>query len=107
MYRMLEEELNWARDDVSQSLRPPNECLLTLAQNKPFHFSHLLFVSQTYRLSPEEAAELEVRASRNKRQKAAPTPKQNDLIPVHPEDAEIAKVCGEPATLRILASTLA
>lgn len=66
--------------------------LLTSAQNKPFRCSHYLFISQTYRLSPEEAAELESRAARSKRQKAAPTLKQNDIIPLHPEDEQIAKV---------------
>ena len=62
---------------------------MTSLQNKPFKFSHLLFISRMYRLSAEEAAELEDRA--NKRQKAAPSLKQNDLIPIHPEDEQIAQ----------------
>ncbi|KIP04021.1 hypothetical protein PHLGIDRAFT_121089 [Phlebiopsis gigantea 11061_1 CR5-6] len=72
MYRMLEEELSWA-----------------IESNKPFKFSHLLFLSRTYRVSTEEAAELEERA--NKRQKATPSLKENDLIPIHPEDEQIAQ----------------
>ncbi|GJE99768.1 p21-C-terminal region-binding protein-domain-containing protein [Phanerochaete sordida] len=73
-YRMLEEELRWAVED-----------------NEPFRFSHYLFISQTYRLSSEEAAELEATASRSKRQKGASKPKQEGVTPVHPEDEEIAQ----------------
>jgi len=73
-YRMLEEELRWAMED-----------------NEPFRFSHYLFISQTYRPSPEEVAELEASASRSKRHKAVPKPKLTDVVPMHPEDEEIAQ----------------
>ncbi|KAI0044874.1 hypothetical protein FA95DRAFT_1561711 [Auriscalpium vulgare] len=48
MYRMLADEIQWA-----------------IADNEPYRFTHLLIVSRTYRLSDDEAAELQ----------SAPTPK--------------------------------
>ncbi len=38
MYRMLADEIQWARDD-----------------GEPYHFSHLLVLSRTYTISEEEA----------------------------------------------------
>ncbi|CEQ38600.1 SPOSA6832_00045, partial [Sporobolomyces salmonicolor] len=64
MFRMLEEELQWAREDASLAfpfLLPSlsMQHLLTLkgvrprgrSQNEPYHFSHLLFLSRVFRSS--------------------------------------------------------
>ncbi|THG98989.1 hypothetical protein EW026_g3274 [Hermanssonia centrifuga] len=72
MYRMLSEELQWATDD-----------------NKPFRFSHYLFVSQTYRLSPEDLAELDSGASRSKRHKGSSAPSHSGVQLMHAEDEYI------------------
>ncbi|TDL22295.1 hypothetical protein BD410DRAFT_256154 [Rickenella mellea] len=58
MYRMLADEIQWALDD-----------------NEPYKFSHLLFLTRTYRLTAEEAAVLEASNHNqrpSKRQKGRP-----------------------------------
>ncbi|KAL5495809.1 BCP1 [Sanghuangporus weigelae] len=42
MYRMLTDEIKWAVDD-----------------NEPYRFTHYLFLTRTYRLTPQQAAELQ------------------------------------------------
>ncbi|CAL1696988.1 unnamed protein product [Somion occarium] len=69
MYRMLADEIKWAIDD----------------------FTHFLFISRIYRLSPEEAAELHARAPRTKRHKGVPPPTAGGVFSFHPEDEVIQK----------------
>ncbi|KAI0809111.1 p21-C-terminal region-binding protein-domain-containing protein [Irpex lacteus] len=76
-YKMLAEEIQWEVED-----------------NKPFRFSHYLFLSQVCKLSAEDVAELEERVPPTKRQKAgthAPSG-QPRVVPIHPEDEEIGKL---------------
>jgi len=73
MYRMLGDEVNWA-----------------LEENEPYKFSHLLFISRIYRLTAEEAAELEARAPRPKRHKSSDV-LTGGVHSFHPEDDVIAK----------------
>lgn len=77
MYRMLADEIKWAIDD-----------------NEPYRFDHLLFLSRTYKLSPEEEAELIATAPRSsKRQRNAIDPMRSDggVYSFHPEDEYIQK----------------
>ncbi|KAH8101471.1 p21-C-terminal region-binding protein-domain-containing protein [Cristinia sonorae] len=73
MYRMLGEEVTWA-----------------LEENQPYKFSHLLFISRIYRLTAEEAAELEEMTPRSKRHKGSDN-LTGGVHPFHPEDDVIAK----------------
>jgi len=73
MYRMLGDEIQWALDD-----------------NEPYRFSHLLFISRTYRLSAEQAQELQPQ-SRRKKQKAAQPAAVGGVFSFHPEDEYIQK----------------
>ncbi|TFK57727.1 hypothetical protein OE88DRAFT_1618886, partial [Heliocybe sulcata] len=77
MYRMLADEIKWAIDD-----------------NEPYRFDHYLFISRTYKLSAEEAAELIASAPRSsKRQRNAIDPMRSDggVYSFHPEDEFIQK----------------
>ncbi|KAI0369884.1 hypothetical protein BV20DRAFT_967212 [Pilatotrama ljubarskyi] len=69
MYRMLADEIQWALDD-----------------NEPYDFTHLLLISRVYRLTAEEAAELQASAPRTKRQKQSEPPQGAGVYPFHPED---------------------
>ncbi|KAI0791666.1 p21-C-terminal region-binding protein-domain-containing protein [Abortiporus biennis] len=69
MYRMLSDEIQWALDD-----------------NEPYRFSHLLFISRIYRLSSEEAAELQARSPRKQQENATA-----GVFSFHPEDEYIQK----------------
>ncbi|KIM81735.1 hypothetical protein PILCRDRAFT_97612 [Piloderma croceum F 1598] len=89
MYRMLADEIKWALDD-----------------NEPYTFSHLIFISRTYRLSPEEEEEEEQLSQPPppshpaKRQKASNTQSSarglgvaaDGIYPFHPEDEYIQKL---------------
>ncbi|EMD41510.1 hypothetical protein CERSUDRAFT_101946 [Gelatoporia subvermispora B] len=78
MYRMLADEIQWAIDD-----------------NEPYRFTHLLFISRIYRLTPEEEAEMQEAAPRNKRQKQsapAPAPSTPGVYSFHSEDEDIQKI---------------
>ncbi|KAI0344208.1 hypothetical protein BDW22DRAFT_1355537 [Trametopsis cervina] len=75
MYKMLAEEMQWAVDD-----------------NAPFRFTHYIFLSQIYKLSAEEAAELEARVPPTKRQRAVTQHSQPKIISVHPEDEQIGQL---------------
>ncbi|THH23179.1 hypothetical protein EUX98_g8004 [Antrodiella citrinella] len=74
MYRMLGEEITGALED-----------------NEPFKFSHLLFISRIYRLTTEEASDLEARAPKTKRHKGSDV-LTDGVHSFHPEDDVIAKV---------------
>ncbi|TFY66396.1 hypothetical protein EVG20_g4697 [Dentipellis fragilis] len=75
MYRMLTDEIKWAIDD-----------------NEPYNFTHFLIISRTYRLSPEEAAEMQASAPQSKRQRnAAPAPAPGGVYSFHHEDELIKK----------------
>jgi len=84
MYRMLADEIKWAIDD-----------------NEPYNFSHLLFISRTYRLTPEEEAAMQSASTHpNKRQKGSSTSElrsggassdSNGVYSFHPEDEYIQK----------------
>lgn len=93
MYRMLQEEMQWATNDVS-ALVCHMAAFVTPSppQNKPFRFSHYLFLSQTYKLSAAEAAELETRPPPAKKPKGSSASKQNKTFSVHPEDDQITQV---------------
>ncbi|KAI0324449.1 hypothetical protein GY45DRAFT_1331533 [Cubamyces sp. BRFM 1775] len=69
MYRMLADEIQWALDD-----------------NEPYDFKHLILISRIYRLTAEEAAELQASAPRTKRQKQSEPPQGAGVYPFHPED---------------------
>ncbi|KAI0668611.1 p21-C-terminal region-binding protein-domain-containing protein [Trametes maxima] len=74
MYRMLADEVQWALDD-----------------NEPYDFKHLLLISRVYRLTAEEAAELQSASPRTKRQKQSEQPQGAGVYPFHPEDDVIRK----------------
>ncbi|KAI0075925.1 hypothetical protein K474DRAFT_1663691 [Panus rudis PR-1116 ss-1] len=74
MYRMLSDEIKWAIDD-----------------NEPYRFTHFILISRIYRLSAEEAAELEARAPRTKRHKGALPTSGGGVFSFHPEDEVISK----------------
>ncbi|KAJ7725973.1 p21-C-terminal region-binding protein-domain-containing protein [Mycena metata] len=78
MYRMLSDEIKWA-----------------LADSEPYTFTHLLFVSRVYHLSPAEEEALANRApshksTKSKKQKGTQPPVQSappdGIYPFHPED---------------------
>ncbi|KAF7437483.1 Mss4p nuclear export [Pleurotus ostreatus] len=78
MYKMLGDEIRWA-----------------IEANQPFTFSHLLFVSRTYHLSPEEESYLASNprspsSKKSKKQKAKSQPvaqrPAGGIYPFHPED---------------------
>jgi protein BCP1 len=135
MYRMLADEIKWALDDVrfvsislvffapvfsddffssflsfySFGLLPEQK---PRYQNEPYTFSHLIFISRTYRLSPEEEEEsASSSASQStshpaKRQKGSNTQSARALgvaadgvYPFHPEDEYIQKVFPPPSFL--------
>ncbi|KAJ7935409.1 p21-C-terminal region-binding protein-domain-containing protein [Mycena leptocephala] len=79
MYRMLSDEIKWA-----------------LADSEPYAFTHLLFVSRAYHLSPAEEEALANRAPSKKSSKAkkqkgpqppAQAPPEDGVYSFHPEDA--------------------
>ncbi|TBU30780.1 p21-C-terminal region-binding protein-domain-containing protein [Dichomitus squalens] len=74
MYRMLADEIQWALDD-----------------NEPYDFKHLLIISRIYRLTAEEAAELQASAPPTKRQKQSNPPPAAGVYPFHPEDDYIRR----------------
>ncbi|KAI0757551.1 p21-C-terminal region-binding protein-domain-containing protein [Daedaleopsis nitida] len=74
MYRMLADEIQWAIDD-----------------NEPYDFKHFLIISRVYRLTAEEAAELQAASPRTKRQKQSDPPPAAGIYPFHPEDDYIRK----------------
>ena len=61
-------------------------------QNEPYDFKHLLIISRIYRLSAEEAAELQAASPRTKRQKQSAPPPAAGVFPFHPEDDIIRRV---------------
>ncbi|KAH7922392.1 hypothetical protein BV22DRAFT_1037516 [Leucogyrophana mollusca] len=78
MYRMLIDELKWALED-----------------NEPFNFSHLLFVSRVYKLSPEDEEAMQAASHSSKRQKpnsSAQAVSPDGVYPFHPEDEYIQRV---------------
>ncbi|KAI0762480.1 p21-C-terminal region-binding protein-domain-containing protein [Fomes fomentarius] len=74
MYRMLADEIQWALDD-----------------NEPYDFKHLLIISRVYRLTAEEATELQASSPRTKRQRQSNPPPAAGVYPFHPEDDVIRK----------------
>ncbi|GLB36746.1 hypothetical protein LshimejAT787_0310330 [Lyophyllum shimeji] len=84
MYNMLTKEMQWAVDD-----------------NEPYTFSHYLFISRTYRLTPEEESALlnsapQTKAPSSKKSKKTnaatqpvPTTSPDGIYPYHPEDEYI------------------
>ncbi|THH17141.1 hypothetical protein EW146_g3611 [Bondarzewia mesenterica] len=76
MYRMLADEVKWAIDD-----------------NEPYVFTHFLIFSRTYRLSPEEEAEMQAAAPQAKRHRSsAPTQSSaGGVFSFHHEDEYIQK----------------
>ncbi|KAI0717511.1 p21-C-terminal region-binding protein-domain-containing protein [Cerioporus squamosus] len=74
MYRMLADEIQWALDD-----------------NEPYDFTYFIIISRVYRLSAEEAAELQASSPRTKRQKQSEPPPAAGVYPFHPEDDYIRK----------------
>ncbi|OBZ78572.1 Protein bcp1 [Grifola frondosa] len=76
MYRMLTDEIQWALDD-----------------KEPYNFSHFLVISRVYKLSAEEAAELQAATPRTKRQKQVLVSASSGggVFPFHPEDDCIRK----------------
>ncbi|KAJ7065927.1 p21-C-terminal region-binding protein-domain-containing protein [Mycena belliarum] len=84
MYRMLSDEIKWA-----------------LADSEPYAFTHLLFVSRVYRLSPSEEEALANRAPSHKSKKtkkqkpqepALQAPPLDGVYPFHPEDVCIQEL---------------
>lgn len=83
MYKMLSNEVKWAIDD-----------------NEPYVFSHFLFVSRTYHLTPDEESALynsapPAKSSSSKKSKRSKAPlaqqptvelPQDGIYPFHPED---------------------
>lgn len=68
---------------------------LVILQNEPYNFSHILFISRTYRLSPEEEAAMQSAAHPAKRQKVPNTDSSgpsDGIYSFHPEDEYIQKV---------------
>ena len=65
---------------------------LICVQNEPFRFTHYLFLAQIYRLTAEEAAEIESSAPRPKKAKNDALPATGGVFSVHPEDEYIQKV---------------
>ncbi|KAI0063090.1 hypothetical protein BV25DRAFT_1802701 [Artomyces pyxidatus] len=57
MYRMLADEIKWAIDD-----------------NETYNFTHFIIISRTYKLSSEEAAELQAMPPQNKKRRSAAVP---------------------------------
>lgn len=99
MYRMLVDELQAAVAQVS--LLRPRACYMHIdqfaSQNQSYNFSHLLFFSRIYRLTPEEEAALNAQStpSQNKRRRAQQTHLQsstNGVYSFHHEDPIIQKV---------------
>jgi len=74
MYRMLLDEIKWALDE-----------------SEPYDFKHLLFISRTYSLSPEELEELDSGPARPKRHKGTNTSPVDSRYSFHPEDELIKK----------------
>jgi protein BCP1 len=71
-------------------------------QSEPYAFTHLLFVSRAYHLSPAEEEALANRAPSKKSSKAkkqkgpqppAQAPPEDGVYSFHPEDACIEEVC--------------
>lgn len=72
------------------------------SQNEPFNFTHLIFVSRVYKLTPEEEDAMTIARQQpgkaSKRQKSQNSNEEtNDrspdgVYPFHPEDEEIRKV---------------
>jgi len=81
MYRMLSNEMQWA-----------------IEENEPYIFSHYIFISRTYRLSPEEGnavEDVQMTGPPAKRSKKKSAPTVNSSGPpvhsFHPEDEQIQK----------------
>ncbi|EGN92707.1 hypothetical protein SERLA73DRAFT_65334, partial [Serpula lacrymans var. lacrymans S7.3] len=74
MYRMLVDEMKWAVED-----------------NEPFNFSHFLFITRIYKLSPEEEEAMQTASHTSKRQKPITTASapSNGVYSFHPEDEYI------------------
>jgi len=75
MYRMLADEIQWARDD-----------------GEPYHFSHLLVLSRTYTISEEEAETAVASLQQQKRRKGAQAPSSAGVFSFHHEDQCIQEV---------------
>ena len=61
-------------------------------QNEPYDYKYYIIISRVYRLSAEEAAELQASSPRTKRQKQSEPPTAAGVYPFHPEDDYIRKV---------------
>lgn len=109
MYRMLEEELQWARDEVRKlNFLSLSSCLMRELtrdwnQGEPFNFSHLLFLSRVFVTSQEEMDQ-DPNANLNdshpppskqtkKKLKAEKDKGEVGIWMYHPEDELIARVC--------------
>jgi protein BCP1 len=76
MYRMLADELHWARDD-----------------GEPYHFGHLLVLSRTYTLSDEEAEATSASSQQQKRRKGSLGPSAvGGVYTFHHEDRCVLEV---------------
>ncbi|KAF9007900.1 p21-C-terminal region-binding protein-domain-containing protein [Cyathus striatus] len=92
MYRMLGDEVKRAVEEASLSV---------LSSNEPYTFSHLLFISRTYHLTPDEESALynsaSARNGKNKTKKTKRTqpstaevaPPTDGIFSFHPEDEVI------------------
>lgn len=71
------------------------------SQNEPFNFTHLVFISRVYKLTPEEEEAMAVAQQPGKASKRQKSQNSNGetndrspdgVYPFHPEDEEIRKV---------------
>jgi protein BCP1 len=105
MYRMLTDELKRAINDVSINRIISNLPALQFwtTQNEPYTFTHLLFISRTYHLTPDEESALFNAAPRangaNRKSKRSKQPSEPSIEPpadhiysFHHEDEYIRKV---------------
>lgn len=109
MYRMLGEEIKWAIDDVRYYRRSSVVFLVSdfpprylARKNEPYSFSHLIFVSRTYHLTPEEESSLSssrTQSPKPKKSKKSKAPSQaaavqpaDGIYSFHPEDEYIKQV---------------
>ena len=61
-------------------------------QNEPYDFKHFVIISRIYRLTAEEAADLQAAAPPTKRQKQSDPPPAAGVYSFHPEDELIRRV---------------
>lgn len=105
MYKMLENEIRWAVEDVGPDLNFHSSSGILIVdglKGEPYTFTHLIFVSRTYHLTPEEEAAMSTQGANAahpaKRQKGPSSNTGANERPVdgvysfHPEDEVILKV---------------